>query len=429
MTLPASVVTCIILPPIVLPNLSNQVANLARTRCLTIDDCLADGGEGNSYSILKGSAEANLGEQYFLDRRDRGGSRKRQRGDRPMRCKTLIGGACALLLVAGIQPAWGTIYGTMSNFDVFNETEIEVHGAEIELEGIHSSDLTRTFPSHFDSKEVLEYNEGANFGVRIKYSGYNFGGANVLAPSVGQSTNGHSCVNTPGCEHFGFSVSGNQPTNARYFWLDDNGNRVGSNPLPIPTPTWSYIPPAVPGGLPRVAAEIHVPEREVHVQKPDSIWMKVYKTEIERPVDLMELLSGGDVVPEDAGETETEWELLEGGKMDKAEDEVPEGKAAVIRRYEFFEYTGRYDEEHEPLSLFLDEDMDEPPAGELGQFIAANMVAANLIEQILVEGDYNGNGIVDAADYTVWKDTFGSSDDLIADGNGNGIVDAADYTI
>ena len=42
-------------------------------------------------------------------------------------------------------------------------------------------------------------------------------------------------------------------------------------------------------------------------------------------------------------------------------------------------------------------------------------------------GDYNLNGIVDAADYNLWRDTFGSTDDLRADGNGNGIIDAADY--
>ncbi|MEM1027351.1 MAG: PQQ-dependent sugar dehydrogenase [Planctomycetota bacterium] len=46
-----------------------------------------------------------------------------------------------------------------------------------------------------------------------------------------------------------------------------------------------------------------------------------------------------------------------------------------------------------------------------------------------VLGDYNGNGEVDAADYTVWADNFGSTVDLAADGNGNGVIDAADYTI
>ena len=42
-------------------------------------------------------------------------------------------------------------------------------------------------------------------------------------------------------------------------------------------------------------------------------------------------------------------------------------------------------------------------------------------------GDYNGNGVVDAADYTLWQDTLGSQLDLRADGNGDGIVDQDDY--
>ena len=44
-------------------------------------------------------------------------------------------------------------------------------------------------------------------------------------------------------------------------------------------------------------------------------------------------------------------------------------------------------------------------------------------------GDYNGNGAVDAADYNVWRDSFGSTINLVADGNQNGTVDAADYNI
>ncbi len=54
--------------------------------------------------------------------------------------------------------------------------------------------------------------------------------------------------------------------------------------------------------------------------------------------------------------------------------------------------------------------------------LLANVVAS-------LTGDYNGNGIVDAADYTIWKDTLGSMVDLSADGDGNGTVDAADYTV
>ena len=56
--------------------------------------------------------------------------------------------------------------------------------------------------------------------------------------------------------------------------------------------------------------------------------------------------------------------------MKMAEDEVGENGKAVIRRYEYFKYTGAYDAEHEPLTLFLDTDLLEPPAGELGNFIA-----------------------------------------------------------
>jgi beta-glucanase (GH16 family) len=43
-------------------------------------------------------------------------------------------------------------------------------------------------------------------------------------------------------------------------------------------------------------------------------------------------------------------------------------------------------------------------------------------------GDYNGDGNVNAADYTVWRDTLGQSAiGLPADGSGNGTVDQSDY--
>jgi hypothetical protein len=44
-------------------------------------------------------------------------------------------------------------------------------------------------------------------------------------------------------------------------------------------------------------------------------------------------------------------------------------------------------------------------------------------------GDYNGDGVVGAADYTVWRNTSGSTSDLRADGNGDGMVDALDYAV
>ena len=46
-------------------------------------------------------------------------------------------------------------------------------------------------------------------------------------------------------------------------------------------------------------------------------------------------------------------------------------------------------------------------------------------------GDYNGNGVVDAADYVVWRKMLGSSVPNYsgADGSGNGVVDQEDQTV
>lgn len=46
-------------------------------------------------------------------------------------------------------------------------------------------------------------------------------------------------------------------------------------------------------------------------------------------------------------------------------------------------------------------------------------------------GDYNDDGVVDAADYTVWRDSLGDSVTALtgADGSGNGLVDVDDYNV
>jgi hypothetical protein len=48
----------------------------------------------------------------------------------------------------------------------------------------------------------------------------------------------------------------------------------------------------------------------------------------------------------------------------------------------------------------------------------------------VLEGDYNRDGTVDAADYVVWRDQMGiEGNSLIADGNRNGEIDQADYDV
>jgi hypothetical protein len=60
---------------------------------------------------------------------------------------------------------------------------------------------------------------------------------------------------------------------------------------------------------------------------------------------------------------------------------------------------------------------------------------SNAVARLDLLGDYNGNGIVDAADYTVWRDTLGQlGANLAADGTGpmgvpDGVVDQLDYAL
>jgi hypothetical protein len=69
----------------------------------------------------------------------------------------------------------------------------------------------------------------------------------------------------------------------------------------------------------------------------------------------------------------------------------------------------------------------------VGYYIDALGKTHGFLTTVPVPGDYNGNGIVDAADYTVWRDTLGSTTDLRANGDNSGAsagkIDQADFTV
>ena len=66
----------------------------------------------------------------------------------------------------------------------------------------------------------------------------------------------------------------------------------------------------------------------------------------------------------------------------------------------------------------------------IAQIRVANTVTVTSVHVVnFAKGDYDFNGVVNTADYTVWKNSYGSTTNAAADGNGNGIVDDADYTI
>ena len=302
-----------------------------------------------------------------------------------MKPSSMRSALAALAVALATCPAFGTlIQGTMSNFDVFNETGTNVYGAEIDLDGLHLGEVTKTYPAHFNNMTMTEYTSGSTFGVKILFTDYNFTpGAPYITPRIGQTTNGHFAVNLPGCEHFGFATSA-QPTQTSYFWLDAAAARVGAAPLSIPMTTWNYVAPV--GGNPGVMKAVLLPPKPPPARDyPDAVWVKTFETEMSRGVDLEELISSppsaNGVAPQLPSEVEAEWELMEwDNPMDRPDVPLADTDKSVVRRFEYYQYTGAYLDLSEGTHLTNSAWIpgQAPPANELGQFIAANMVAANL---------------------------------------------------
>lgn len=67
-------------------------------------------------------------------------------------------------------------------------------------------------------------------------------------------------------------------------------------------------------------------------------------------------------------------------------------------------------------------------AGQMN-FREVEMSILQLVLKPTEQGDYNGDGLVNLADFSVWRDSLGSDSNLAADGNGNRLIDAGDYQV
>lgn len=285
---------------------------------------------------------------------------------------TLLSGC---LFALGNPAVAGPIYGTLGNFDAVNDTGETAHGFEIDLEGLTSSDITDTFgglgryfPPSVERYGAPTITQTAT-GVLVIYKGTFTGSWNVGTPSGAYTTPGESCwtggasgygASTP-CDHFGVGTS-KTPTKTIYSWLIDPTNSGTLTPVTanIPAPTWTVTPappppPGQPPAPPHVAAQVQSPLPEGGNQFGTPEWVKVFTTQYDHGIALEDLMGGNGVVPQAPGETEVEWQLLQtevgnpaAGLLEN-EGDAGANAEAVVRRYEFYKYTGLLSAEGEAL--------------------------------------------------------------------------------
>jgi uncharacterized repeat protein (TIGR02543 family) len=332
---------------------------------------------------------------------------------------SLLGAALAVasLAMPVAAPAQtATVYGLLTNFDVVNDTGQDGHGFEIQIEGLQANDVTYTFGGQRYGAATIE---PYATGIYVRWTSPWDAGAEQFTqrtiPHLANTPFAGTCYlwgagyDTSGCEHFGVSARANG-TRTTYRWLVADPQTPGAllavdPPVAIPVPTWTVTPPAQPVAQPVLVAEIQAPDPpEAPQLYGDAQWVKVFKTELPRPVSLDELLTGNAIVPQDPGQVEVAWDILQadppsGGKQRRHQNQggIAHGTRAVVRRYELYRYTGAYDPATHQVVCGGDGLCTAPLDGELGDYIGAQMAAAN-VEPNGITITKSGSGSVSSSD-------------------------------
>lgn len=339
--------------------------------------------------------------------------------------KTILGAAFSIIMLAfciifassAIQAQTATVYGQLSNFDVINHTEHEAHGFEIELEGVQPSEVPYFFSvERYGSPTIIP----TATGVRVRWaSAYNNGAfAQTTLPHAPNTPFAGSCYqwgtnyDASACEHFGVSLSV-RPIHTTYRWLIEDaanpGTLVGFDPpIAIVTPVYTVSPPVRVAEAPVLEAEIEAPEAaEAPEVYGNAQWVKVFKTQLTREANLDELVTDNAVVPQGAANVEVAWEIVQAEPVSNSHSNGARqhrnnqgalnfDTRSVLRRYETYTYTGAYDPvTHEALCADLL--CNAPGNGELGEFIGAQMTAANVVVNSVSVAKI-GNGTVSSSD-------------------------------
>jgi len=288
--------------------------------------------------------------------------------------QVVVAVAALVLGVSGLVR--GVAYGSINNFDAVNDNGGPCHGFEIEIEGIHSRDITYTYDwNHYGVPRITEDNaDPLHARVYVRYeSALNPDGiwaAYTAVPSGPIApTDGHQFTNPAvnfGGEHFGVGFYG-APSAVRYFWLvdDGGGHLVRGTTVSIATPTFTYFPPAAAAPA-QVQAVIVPPPPPAPppLEFGEASWVRETRTSTHNPgrVELRDLVSDDPADPNDRNwmngepaEVEVEWQLLQtdynaagggaNGELVGAPEDLPGGDEVITRRYDFFKYVGPIDAE------------------------------------------------------------------------------------
>jgi hypothetical protein len=318
------------------------------------------------------------------------------------------------------QAQTATIYGSLGNFDVVNNTGEDACGFQIEIEGVPYGHPIGTFNvQRYGPATVEDYTSASGkSGRRVTHKSSDCS-TNKTVPHPLGTPFGGTCyqwnTNTydrSGCEHFGVHYF--FPTSTvTYRWLVRDPVTVGAYvprdpPIQIASPVYYVQPPVLAGDAPVVVAVIPAPPAPP-ARFGEPHWMKTYVRQLPRQVTLEELITENPlVVPMAAAQLETDWELIqadppgEGGRRGRGRSQkgstLDPTTRTVVRRFETFAYTGPRDALTNE-ALCADLLCKVPSPGELGEFVSAQMAAVH------VQGDFvsaakagSGGGNVDSAD-------------------------------